>query len=221
MLLAITVIEPPTRAFSLRDAIVIGKCRSTIFLAQVQSHTRLGKQCLNQMSCEGGCDRCKDREEKGIALTILSGNAMDSDPAPASSWELCSEPNRRLFPPEEELTSRPTSLLVCMTPRPSEANLKHTSSSPCSWGHTKCLPCPWLEHLMLNHVCIFAHKLSVQRAFLPTPSVSPMSEGLFSLKPQPKYYDWLPSVIQCLLLFVKSSTSQVRIIRLSHCISGS
>lgn len=132
MLLAITVIEPPTKAFFLRDAIVIGKCRSTIFLAQVQSHTCLGKHCFNQMSCEGGCDRCNDREEKGIALTILSGNAMDSDLAPVSSWELCSEPNRRLFPPKEELTSRPTSLLVCMTPRPLEANLKHTSSPPCS-----------------------------------------------------------------------------------------
>lgn len=188
MLLAITVIEPPTRAFSLRDAIVIGKCRSTIFLAQVQSHTCLGKQCLNQMSCEGRCDRCKDREEKGIALTILSGNAMDSDPAPASSWELCSEPNRRLFPPEEELTSRPTSLLVCMTPRPSEANLKHTSSSPFLRPH-QVLAVPLTRTPDAKPCLHLCTQLSVQRAFLPTPSVSPMSEGLFSLKPQPKYYD--------------------------------
>nr|KAF6403599.1 hypothetical protein HJG59_010017 [Molossus molossus] len=151
MFWAITVIETPIRAISfLRDAIVIGTLRGPILLTQMQSHSCLEKQWFNQMSCEGKWAGWKDREEQRIALTVRSDNITGSDHAtcqPASPWELCFVPNGRLVSLRKSCCLDSLSLLDGVTPKtfigqPQTYILNVTSSSPCSWGHTKVLACP-------------------------------------------------------------------------------
>ena len=81
------------RAISfLRHAVVIGKCRGTIFSTQENSQTCLEKQPLNWMSCKGRCGRVEDREE-------------ENHPPPTKwpqhgfwSWKLCLSQAEGCFP---------------------------------------------------------------------------------------------------------------------------